>query len=247
MSELIKEWIKEEKTSFKGWGFSHLKNRKIDSKLPWDYISIVRKFTKKSKSVLDMGTGGGEIFASLAPFHGRATATEGYKPNYLLAKKRLGPLGVKVYFENSAVRKMQFKDNEFDLVLNRHDAFNTEEVFRVLQKKGIFLTQQVGSGNLKDLIEFFGSKSKYSIVFEKVKRELMKSGFEIKLAKKWKGKTEFKDVGAVVYFLKAIPWIVEGFSVDSYTEHLLKLQKKLESNKRIVFTETRFIIQAEKP
>ncbi|HLD01635.1 MAG TPA: hypothetical protein VJC10_02045 [Patescibacteria group bacterium] len=49
------------------------------------------------------------------------------------------------------------------------------------------------------------------------------NGFVIKRSKMWEERITFTDVGAVVYFLKAIPWIVESFSVDNYLPYLGKL------------------------
>ncbi|MBS3050749.1 MAG: methyltransferase domain-containing protein [Candidatus Aenigmarchaeota archaeon] len=244
----IKSWKKEEAAAFEGWDFSHLKNRTAEEKPPWDYAGLARNLVKNSGAVLDMGTGGGEVFSSFAPFR-KAVATEGYRPNYLLARKRLGPLGVKVvYFANSTTRKLPFKNGEFDLVLNRHDAFNITEIFRILEDGGIFLTEQVGKNNLTDLMRFFNARPQFNVAsFQRVRKGLKGAGFKIRFAENWEGKIEFKDVGAVVYFLKNIPWVVKDFSVDRHMEYLLKLQKKLENGKKLVFKENSYLIQAEKP
>lgn len=243
----IQKWKKEETAQFSGWDFSHLKNRKIEQKLPWNYNTLAKKLVRKSDSVLDMGTGGGEIFSSFAPFR-HAVATEGYRPNYLLAKKKLEPLGVRVVdFSNSTVRKLPFENEEFDLVLNRHDAFNITELSRVLQSGGAFLTQQVGKDNWSDLMELFNAKPQFDVAsFQSVKKGLKGAGFAIKIAKNWEGKTEFKDVGAIVYLLSNVPWVVKDFSVDTHSKYLLKLQERVENGKKLVFKENRYIIQAEK-
>ena len=83
--DLIKQWKKEERMPFKGWDFSYIKNRIIEEKPPWNYAKIARQLIRKSKSVLDMETGGGEIFSSLGPFPKHAIAYEGYKPNVKVA------------------------------------------------------------------------------------------------------------------------------------------------------------------
>jgi len=249
MTNLIEEWKREEKAPFDGWDFSYLKGRMKEENLPWDYIAMAKRLVAKSDSVLDMGTGGGEIFSSFAPFPKKAVATEGYMPNYRLAKKRLGSLDVRIVkFSNSLTRKMPFKDDEFQLVLNRQDAFNAQEVFRILKGKGTFLTQQVGSGNLADLAKAFGATQKYkgwTLAF--IRRNMKEAGFDIKEARECRYKTEFKDVGAIAYFLRAITWIVPNFSVDRDSEYLTKLQKRLESGKKLMFTQVRFLIKAEKP
>lgn len=247
MNDLYNQWKKEEQVPFVGWDFSYLKGRGLDEKPSWDYKKIAKELLDKTTSVLDMGTGGGEVLSSLAPFPKHAVATEGYKPNVEVARKRLEPLGVEVV-EVDESGKLPFTDDEFDLVLNRHSAFDENEVFRILKPKGIFLTQQVSGENLKDLLREFEIISKFEdkwtlkIAVERLK----KVGFAVTQTKKWQGKLEFNDIGALVYYLKAIPWCVPGFSVDTHKKYLEKLQKRLEKEKILSFTQVRFLIQAKK-
>src|SRR5258708_25575480 len=97
MNSCIDQWKKDEAASFSGWNFFYLKGRAIDEEPSWNYGDLVKEYFLKSKSVLDMGTGGGEVFSSFAPFQGHAAAIEGYHQNYLIAKNRLEPLGVQVF------------------------------------------------------------------------------------------------------------------------------------------------------
>jgi len=246
MDNLLKQWKNEERALFKGWDFSYLKNRTTSDKLPWNYEKIAKKLVQKSRAVLDMGTGGGELFSSFGPFPGRAVAIENYPPNVKEARKKLKPLGVKVIKANEA-KKLPFKNEEFDLVLNRHSAFHAKEVFRILRKNGIFFTQQVDGTDLTDLADEFKAKKQWPFwTLEYAKDKLIKAGFKIEKATKWSGKKEFKDVGAIVYFLKAVPWTVKGFNVDKYLSNLQKLQKKLDSGQKLIFTIKRFLIKAKK-
>ena len=245
--QLINQWKKDEEAVFKGWDFSYLKKRMIEPKIPWSYVNIAKTLVKNSKSVLDMETGGGEIFSSLGPFPKKAVAYEGYKPNISVARKRLKSLGVKVV-ECRNIKKLPFKDEEFDLVLNKHGAINAKEIYRILKKGGIFFTQQVtGSDDLQDLVKEFGAKRKFSdINLERYIREFEIAGFKIKVSRKCKSKRVFMDIGAVVYYLKAIPWIVGDFSVDKYLPVLKNLQKKLNRKGKLEFESARFMILAEK-
>jgi SAM-dependent methyltransferase len=246
-NELIAQWETDEQSAFSGWDFSYLHERMIEPTLPWDYLKIAKKLMKKSIAVLDMETGGGEIFSSLAPFPKHAIAYEGYQPNIPIAKKRLEPLGVKV-LECNNLEHLPFKDNEFDLVLNRHGAINPKEIYRILKKGGTFFTQQVtGSDDLQDLVKEFNAKRKFSnINLGEYVKGLKNAGFKIILAKKYKGKLKFRDVGAIVYYLKSIPWIVERFSVNTHLSYLKKLQEKLNKNKKLEFDTARFMILAKK-
>ena len=93
----------------------------------------------------------------------------------------------------------------------------------------------------------FGTKPKWEFnTLTNVKKQLEKSGFEIVKAREWKGKTIFKDVGALVYFLKAIPWIVDDFSLKKHQTILEKFQKRIEKKGKLEFTARRFLILAKK-
>jgi SAM-dependent methyltransferase len=120
--------------------------------LPWDYEKIIREYLNDDKSILDYDTGGGEFLLSLKhPFH-KTAATEGYQPNVELCKEILMPLGIDFKTcDNPA--DIPFQDGSFDLIINRHGDFNAKEIYRLLKKGGVFITEQVGGDNDRDLVE----------------------------------------------------------------------------------------------
>ena len=79
--------------SFEGWDFGWLEGRLIQEEPPWQYSEIVRSHFASTHSLLDLGTGGGELLASLVPLPPDTHATESYPPNQALARQRLAPLG----------------------------------------------------------------------------------------------------------------------------------------------------------
>ncbi len=245
-NKLREIWENEEKAFFEGWDFSYIKNRWITEKPDWNYDNLAKDLIKNSKSVLDMETGGGERFSTFGPFPKKVVATEGYKPNIAIAKKNLEPLGVKIV-EVLDASKLPFEDEEFDLIINRHGSFNAKEVFRILKKGGIFLTQQVSGDYAEDLIKKFNTKRKFADWnIEKAKIELEQAEFKIELFRDWKGKMKFSDVGAIVYFLNAIPWTVPGFSVKRDFDNLKKLQKYLDNGNQLEFKQAMFLIKCKK-
>lgn len=245
------EWKQEETQPFVGWDFSYLSGRYIAEDPPWSYENMVRELLLASRSVLDLGTGGGEKLLELKdvlPPH--TVATEGYHPNYLLAQERLGPLGVEMVETNASLhQELPFEDEAFDLVISRHTAFNIAEVERVLTPNGIFLTQQVDGNNLSDLTEAFDGNPLWpfytlDFILDTIKEA---TSLEVERAEVWAGESKFKDVGAVVYFVKAVPWNgVEGFSVERYQKHLEKLQQRLEEEGELLFRQKLFMVKARK-
>ena len=75
---------------------------------------------------------------------------------------------------------------------------------------------------------------------------MTKAGLTIDRLEDWKGKLSFTDVGAIVYYLKAIPWLVPDFSVDRHTDVLIKLQEELEAKGGLEYEAGLFLIEARK-
>lgn len=246
--EQLKEiWRNEEQKAFKGWDFSHLDRRWENEQLPWDYKFIVSNYINLSDKLLDMGTGGGEFLLTLNHSHELTSVTESYPPNVQLCKQNLSPLGIEVrqVFDDSEI---PYEEDEFDVVINRHESFDVNEVSRILKSGGYFITQQVGGKNNNDLSEklidgFIPQFTNHDL--KRNIRMLKDKGFKILFSDEAFPKIKFFDIGALVYFARIIEWEFPKFSVDSCFENLCKLEKELEENKFITGTEHRFIIVAK--
>jgi SAM-dependent methyltransferase len=244
---LIGQWKRDAAAPFEGWDFSHLDSRMSEAKPDWDYMAVAKAAVAGSRDLLDMATGGGEALAALAPFPGRATAIEGHRPNVAVARRRLAPLGVAVV-EADPHLDLPFEDGAFDLILNRHGGFRPTELGRVLRPGGVFLTQQVSGDNLADLAACFDQTAQWpDNGLASVIQNLRDLGFDIRSARAWRGPVIFLDVGALIYFLTAIPWVVRDFSLAGHLEVLTRLQTKLELGEPLRFTVSRFLIEAVRP
>jgi SAM-dependent methyltransferase len=242
------EWLGEEAAPFEGWDFSRLRGRMREDELPWDYPSSARALVDLAGSVLDLATGGGEVLSSLAPFPPLAVAIEGHPPNVTIARGRLQPLGVSVV-RGGEVEPLPFPPGTFDLVLNRDGGLRLDEIERVLAPAGQFFTQQVdGSGHLRGLQALFGAEPQWpENVLPSVVERLRGLGLQIVDAQQFHGDVTFGDVGAIVYFLKAVPWVVPGFTVQRYSGELMGLQEAFEGGQRLRFASGHFLVHARKP
>jgi SAM-dependent methyltransferase len=248
-NEIVNKWKREEQQQFLGWDFSYLGARLREGQTPWSYSSRAAELMRNASSVIDLGTGGGEQLLQLYEhWPDNVVATEDYPLYFRLATKRLSPYGARVVDAKlTDYAPMPFTDGEFDLVLNRHSAFNSGEVARILAPGGVFLTQQIHGLWAHDLLAVFGVKPRWpSASFEWYEPKLKEAGLIITHAQEWTGQVAFTDVGAIVYYLKAVPWLVAGFSVDTHLEGLLKLQRMLEGGASLVFSARKYIIEAHK-
>jgi SAM-dependent methyltransferase len=231
---------------FSGWDFTYLFGRFVETKPSWDYFAIVRERMKGIKSMLDLGTGGGERLSSLQPFPAKTYATEGYPPNALIARERLGPLGVKVVKAQEG-GDLPFEDGSFELIIDRHTGYDPKEVSRTLKPGGLFITQQIGWLNNDEIHEFFQvEKQAHPWTFEKDVNDLKNAGFRILVTRAESQRSAFHDVGTLVYYLKAIPWEVPGFSVKKYKSKLSEIHAIIQKDGKFQVTTSRYIIEAEK-
>ena len=248
---LFASWLQEEATPFTGWDFSHLSGRWHEEHPPWSYEDLARESLHGARSAVDLGTGGGERLSRLADaFPARMFATEAYEANVPLARERLGPLGVTVLpyrSEDLVGGPLPFDDASLDLVLDRHESYDAREVARVLAPGGRFLTQQVDGESLADLLGLFRAMPAVpEVKLDRFVADATGAGLSIERAEQWWGNSTFSDVGAIVYYLKAIPWSVPGFSVATHAPVLRELQRRLERDEPLQFRAGRFLIVARK-
>lgn len=247
--KLKEYWLSEEKKSFQGWDFSYISKRKSEEALHWSYDKIVRHYLNTNSILLDMGTGGGEYLRTLNHPYNNTFATEAYPPNFELCKRILTPLGIdvrQVFNDNY----LPFENDRFDIIINSHEAFDINEVYRLLKPNGLFITQQVGGLNNKELSRFLISDFKEVISSEHTLENnliLIKNrGFTILESHESFPKMKFFDVGALVYFAKIIQWEFPGFTVESCFKQLCLLQSIVEEQGFVESKEHRFVIIAKK-
>ncbi len=234
---------------FKGWDFSYITQtgRMSQGLLTWSYGSIVLPRIRRAKSLLDVGTGGGELLFSFRPLPKVACATESYKPNVSLAIRLLEPIGVKV-FQVKDESRLPFKNDFFDLVMDRHDSYSPKEIYRILGVNGQFITQQVGNQNDNDLRRVtHATKFKPPPWDLRIAgQQLANVGFHIDMQREEFPVMRFYDVGALVYYLKAVPWIIPDFSVKKYFDSLRKAHERIQNDGYLEVKNHRFIIVATK-
>ncbi len=239
-------WAREERISFQGWDFLYLESRWQEEGLPWDYREIIQGYLKSTDRLLDMGTGGGEFLLSLGHPYAYTAVTEAWAPNLKVCKEKLEPLGIHVYPVEDDSR-LPIHTDMFDIVINRHEAYDLHEVSRVLHPNGFLITQQVGCNNNRDLSEylipdFVSQYSDFSLPAEKRKFEA--NGFEILFCDESFPEIRFFDVGAIVFYARRIPWEFPNFSVENNFRQLCSLHQELTSNGFIGTRGHRFIIVA---
>lgn len=248
---LYRQWLQEENAAqMNGWDFSHLCGRYDEEQdLPWDYEAIVRSFLKPDRDLLDMETGGGEFLLSLGHPWYRTSATEGWPPNAELCRQRLSPLGIR-FRQAKGEEPLPFADASFDLILNRHGNYAPAEIFRLLRPGGVFLTEQVGAQNDRELVQLLLGELPLPFPQQTLAcaaQAAQKAGLRLLRGEEAFRPIRFWDVGALVWFARVLPWEFPNFSVNACRKQLERAQSILEQNGVLEGTIHRYLLVAEKP
>lgn len=234
-----------------GWDFSCLEKwgGKPEFPLPWDYHQIVSNYIKGIPNLLDMGTGGGEFLATLSDLPKKTYATESFSPNVVVAQKRLAPLDVEVVPVEKGSQEnalLPFDDASLDLVICRHDFYDSKEVFRVLTSGGTFITQQVGSQDLDNLKLIFGNIDPNEWSIEVAKDYLIAAGFYIQEDKQQIAPTRFYDIRTIVYYLQKLKWNFPDFTLDQDDRRIQNINTLIRKGGYFEDKCHRFLIVAKK-
>jgi len=250
-NDLIASWRAEEAIAhIHGWDFSHIEGRYMEEEaLPWDYRRTILRYLRPEMRILDIDTGGGEFLRSLGHPLTLCAATEAYAPNVTLCEQTLLPLGID-FRSADGKGPLPFADGSFDLVLNRHGDFNPQEIHRVLKPGGLFITQQVGAENDRELVQLL-LPQETALPFpaqylDIAAAQFRDAGFEILESDECFRAIRFYDVGALVWFARIIEWEFPGFSVDACLPQLLQAQTLLETHGCIEGSIHRFLLAARR-
>ncbi|MGL4338443.1 MAG: class I SAM-dependent methyltransferase, partial [Turicibacter sp.] len=134
----------EEEQGFLGWDFSCLESSKrmIEFPLSWNFKLKLNPFLITAESMLDMGTDDGEYLISLQSLPKITKALVSNPQKVSIARAVLDPIGVEVH-ELVDETNLPFNTGSFDLIMNRHNSFDSLEVYRLLKPDGQFVTQQI--------------------------------------------------------------------------------------------------------
>ncbi len=234
-----------------GWDFSWLDGRACEQRPSWGYARLMGERMARARVALDIQTGGGEVLATAARLPPVTVATEGWRPNLRRAAARLSPRGVTVVADRDAP-PLPFAGGVFDLVVSRHPVHTWwPEIARVLRPGGTYLSQEVGPASVFELAEFFLGPQPDEVRRvrhpDRTRAGAEAAGLDVVDLRVERLRTEFRDIGAVVYFLRKVIWIVPGFTVAAHRARLRELHELIEADGPFVAHAGRILVEARKP
>jgi SAM-dependent methyltransferase len=142
-----------------------------------------------------------------------------------------------------------FRDEAFDLVVSRHPTTTRwDEIARVLVPGGTYLSQDVGAGSMRELTDAVMGPQPVSPVRDprRAVARAEAAGLAVVDLQRESLAAEFFDIAAVVHFLRKVPWIVPGFTVDRYGRTLAALHARIVAEGSFAATSERFLIEARR-
>lgn len=212
-----------------GWDFSWLDGRATEARPSWRFRELVATRAAQADALLDIECGDGRLLDSLPRRPGLTLGVEDYQP-------RAGTV-------RATGDALPFRDASFDLVISRHPVVaHWDEIARVLAPGGTYLAQHVGPRSVAALGEFFVGPWPPSDARspERARRLATEAGLEVVDLRYEELPMVFSDIGAVIYFLRLVVWIVPGFTVERYRDRLRALHELMP----LRATSTRFLIEA---
>ena len=225
-------------------------NTKI-APVPWYYSDIVRQYLNQTANVLDIGTGGGEMFLCFASNFGKGVGID-IMPDMIRQanqnKKKQEINNVEFFVMDS--NSLEFKDLHFDVVFNRHSKVNTSEIARVMCTGGYFITQQVASRNTINILNAFGGDSEkinsdVGQPVERVAEEFEEKGFSVVVKNDYDVPYWFCDLESFVFWLKAVP-LPEPFDVEKHLNCVNQIIEKHSTERGIETNEHRELLIVQK-
>lgn len=138
----------------------------------------------------------------------------------------LGPLGVHVVSclgadDNPAPQRrarpgLPFADDSFDLILNRHESFDANELARVAADDGTFLTQQVGNRESASVRELLGlPPAAAAWTRDLAVGDPVAGGWCVTASAEAYPTVRFRDIAALIGYVRSTPWSFPDLAADS--------------------------------
>jgi SAM-dependent methyltransferase len=233
----------------RGWDFSRVES--VRDPVPWDYTDVVRRYLRSSDRVLDEGTGGGEVFLSLAPHFARGVGIDD-DPSMIRVAQENTPAALRdrVSFQVMRAEDLGFADESFDIVLNRHANVFADEVARVLRPGGFFIHQTVGREDARNVHRAFGwgpdsFEEGWFQSMSTLADEFRQSGCEVVARSEYDVRLWYRNVESLVFWFKSVP-MPEEFDIERHGPKLEAYIAECRTPKGIESNEHRELLIARK-
>ena len=235
--------------SLDGWDFSRVRAERTP--IPWNYVDVVRNYLKPTDKVLDVGTGGGEIFFSLAPYFREGVGIDQQLKMIKTAERNKSTLSIDhVSLLRMEASDLQFEVESFDVVLVKHLHVYVDEIMRVLRPGGYFITQIVGKYTENNFLEAFGwerasSGPDWWQTIDEIAEQFRNHDCRILAQAEYNVPYWFQDVESFMFFIMSVPW-PETLELEKHWQAINRILEMYQTEKGIETNEQRGLLIVQK-
>jgi len=224
-----------------GWDFRGAEP--VPETEPWDWDAQVRAACTPSSHVLDIGTGGGEVFSEYAGAYELGLGVDSNEERIGTARRKACQLNLRFGVMDGAM--LAVRDASLDVVLARCADYCPAEVHRVLRPGGTFATLQMADRDTQNVFDAFGwgSYGSYWRALFGAQGKPYRTSLDAAADFQDLGCTEiryedydvpqhFGDIESLVLFLKASP-LPERFDPEQHYEAFARLVRDYGSERGI--------------
>ncbi len=228
--------------------------RGISEDLPWSFLDIVKKYTKSSDVLLDIGCGTAFKTIQLANNVNKIYAMEPNKKMRKKAEENIINANISnVVLLDGRAENLPFENESFDIVTCIVAPHETTEIFRVLKSGGYAIIEKIGDRDKYNLKQEFGFDESWPrwqfLSFSKGGRtELYKKEFEKLFSYVSIQNSFWKTYYSIEWFellLKQTPTI-RNYDKKKDKKIIQTIQKKYTTSKWIETEQNRILIIAKK-
>jgi len=224
-----------------GWDFRGAEP--IPETEPWAWDQQIRAALTASARVLDIGTGGGEVFGEYAGACELGLGVDRNEERIGVAQRDASKPNLRFGVMDGTM--LALRDASLDVVLARCADYDPAEVHRVLRPGGTFLTLQMADRDTQNVFDAFGwgSYGRYWRARFEAQAKPYRTSLDAAADYQDLGCTEiryedydvpqyFRNVEALVLFLKASP-LPERFDPEVHHEAVARLIRNYGSERGI--------------
>jgi len=131
----------------RGWQWSGMRTRMGDP--GWSYTDVLREHIGPDDRVIDVGTGGGEVFSAVA-------RPDDVALDFKMEMLEVAREHLPCHLVTGDQRTLPFAARSFDVVADRHCGVDPGEVLWVLRPCGRYVTQRPGDRICQNIFDAFG-------------------------------------------------------------------------------------------
>ena len=235
--------------TLEGWDFSRVRAGR--DPILWNYVDVVNQYLQPTDQVLDIGTGGGEIFLSLAPHFGQGVGIDHNPMMIETAQQNKSALSIdNVSFKRMDGDDLRFEAAEFDVVLLRHLKVYVNEIVRVLRPGGYFITQLVGQRSSLNFLDAFGwTPASFGPDWWQTAVQLADQfrshGCHIIAQAEYDVPYWFQDIESFMFWLLSVPW-PEDIELEKHWQNINQILETSQTERGIETNEHRGLLIVQK-